>query len=278
MKKYNRRDEKMERKNDNKKVNFPLGKITLTLAALGVMGGVFFAAFLSQQTQVESVTAQQEIVVSDSLQENLTVEDESNKEVVIIEETTTTYPEDADSKKEVVVEEVKSETPKAEQTTKNDSTKATITPAPVETATPKLTPKPTPKPTEPATTYPSNYCPDTREEDPAAYDSCREGFVAPTIQWAGYHSCKKLSTGDIKIFGKIELVGGNYNGFSCGTASEKSYGIVSSINSSAPYMVNWYAKVSFSSMDSQRTGIIERVYGDGLEIIDESLLPTSCRF
>lgn len=126
---------------------------------------------------------------------------------------------------------------------------------------------------------PGGYCPGYREENPSLYDSCHAGFVAPTIEWAGYHSCRKTPDGNVQIFGKVKLVGGTYNSNDYGwdTHAIGSLGIVNSVNASSPYFVSWVAGAWFGAMDGFNKGIIAKVHGSGVEKIDESLLDPSCR-
>ena len=131
-------------------------------------------------------------------------------------------------------------TPPAGQSVSTDKNKGAIEP----------TPNPTPVVDEPQEATPvedipglendkprgSIDCPAYREDDPALYDECRKGFVAPTIEWVGYHSCEKRADGNVEVLGKVALVGGSYRTdyFGWQTATVDGYGIVSSVNASAP--------------------------------------------
>lgn len=93
--------------------------------------------------------------------------------------------------------------------------KPTVTKASNSTSTP---PKPSPKPTSTSggstgggSSKPTA-CPATRGEDPATWDACRAGYIAPTIAFDSIVSCKPYdSTGTIwVVVQKFKVVGGNY--------------------------------------------------------------------
>lgn len=315
----------MDTVKDNKKVNFPITKLTIGLAALGVAGGVFFGALLSTQgVAEETIASDQSLTISDSLKNSISLDDESgalgekpidgnnqileensksdNGEIVAeAPEEETVTKEDSNStgseSEEVKEEEPKVEpkpTKKAEQKVESETDQAEIKPAPApekpaakpeqtqEPAKPKPTPEPVEKPEEAHKGPPlgTPYCPGYREENPSLYDSCHAGFVAPTLEWAGYHSCEKTPAGNVRIFGKVKLVGGNYNKdyYGWNSRTVEGYGIVNSVNSSAPYFVSWDNSAWFGSMSKNGAGIIAQIDGSGMQKIDESLLDPSCRF
>jgi hypothetical protein len=109
-------------------------------------------------------------------------------------------------------------------------------------------------------------------------EACKVGFVAPSIEYAGYLSCQKLGDGTVRLEGLVRLVGGNYKNWGWDTATHNGMGIVSSRVSEWPYVLSWYATATFYSMDSRYTGVIGQSGGNGLEFIDESQLDPSCRF
>lgn len=59
-----------------------------------------------------------------------------------------------------------------------------------------------------------NYCPQSRAENPVLYDSCRAGYVPPTIQFGGVTSCYPIdkNAGIWSITWTWRAVGGNWNG------------------------------------------------------------------
>lgn len=59
-----------------------------------------------------------------------------------------------------------------------------------------------------------NYCPGSRGENPTLWDSCRAGYVAPTIQFGGVTSCYPIdkNAGIWSITWTWQAVGGNWNG------------------------------------------------------------------
>jgi hypothetical protein len=328
----------MDTVKDNKKVNFPITKLTIGVAALGVAGGVFFGAFLATQGVTETVSSsEQSLVVSDSLKNDITTNLNNEVEASEVEASasttlstaldihgTTWGPGDSIPKGyftigntivnneavtfnpdgtmswdarfsvpagHVVVDGLlypdefapnatKDRTPKptptAEQTLKNETGQAEIKPAPAQDKPREETPKPSEE-SNPLPN-PGDYCPGYREENPSLYDSCHAGFVAPTIEWAGYHSCRKTPDGNVQIFGKVRLVGGNYNvnDYGWDTHVISGLGIVNSVNASSPYFVSWVAGAWFGAMDGFNKGIIAKVHGSGVNKIDESLLDPSC--
>jgi len=159
-------------------------------------------------------------------------------------------------------------------------------------SSPSATPEPsqeeveTPSPPEPAVSSPpvqgTSFCPLTREENPSTYDACYSGFAAPSIEWAGYHSCKMLDDPNfgtvLKLWGKVQLSGGSYRDYSWDRASDGPYGLVTSSVKGFPYVVIWHATAYFESMSSQYSGEIARVSGLGTNFIDESEIPETCRF
>lgn len=333
-KKYNRRDEKMDTKQDNRKVNLPINKLTIALAAIGISGGVFFGAFLSAQTQTENAALSEQTIVAsksiltevkigggidapiitESIQKTEKVEKTSDDiSYIIIGDTPVDaraltfnsdgtmswdssftppagyvvvdgllYPEDAspstDQKHDSSITRNK---PSVQQTIENKTDKAEIKPIPSqENSTSDDSSRDDDVEYNGSPVSRTADCPAFRNDNLSLYDECRNGFVAPTIRWAGYHSCEKRADGTVNVIGKVELVGGNYNSeyWSWNHANIGKYGLVSSLNSSSPYFVSWSASAWFGSMSPKGAGIIAKVYESNINKIDESLLDPSCRF
>lgn len=296
-KKYSRRDEKMDTEQDNKKVNFPINKLTIAVAALGISGGVFFGAFLSQQNnEVATVAVQQEIIIETSkpAAESETPAIENNSESAIVfsdstlaEHVDSTSVSTNDLVSSVIVSESTSQ-PKAEQVVSNESSKGTVSTKPRETSSNSNDPVGNKfsdiisgEPNAGTGNEVSTYCPINRESDPALYDACTAGFVAPTVEWAGFHSCRKIEDPTrgtfVEIVGKVQLVGGNYGSYEWGTKTSGNYGLVVSTMQTKPYVVMWRAFAHFDSLNPAYGGSIAKISGSGTNFIEESSLPSECR-
>lgn len=120
--------------------------------------------------------------------------------------------------------------------------------------------------------------PDTRDCYGQYESACKVGFVAPTVEYAGYLSCQKLEDGTVRLKGLVKLVGGNYRDFSWGSETHNGMGVVSSRVEGFPYAILWDAEATFWSMDDRYEGIIGTSARSDAEIIDESQIDPSCRF
>jgi hypothetical protein len=110
-------------------------------------------------------------------------------------------------------------------------------------------------------------------------EACKVGFVAPTVEYAGYLSCQKLEDGTVALKGLVKLVGGNYKGFSWTGQTHNGMGIVANRVSEWPYIISWTnASATFWSMDDRYKGIIGEAGGHGSVLIDDSQIDPSCRF
>lgn len=112
------------------------------------------------------------------------------------------------------------------------------------------------------------------------YESaCKVGFVAPTVEYAGYLSCQKLEDGTVRLKGLVRLVGGNYKYFSWNGQTHNGMLVVSSRVSEWPYVISWSdAGATFHSMDDRYQGIIGEAGGHGSVLLDDSQIDPSCRF
>lgn len=112
------------------------------------------------------------------------------------------------------------------------------------------------------------------------YESaCKVGFVAPTVEYAGYLSCQKLEDGTVALKGLVKLVGGNYKYFSWNRQTHNGMGVISTRVSEWPYVISWSdARATFHSMDDRYQGIIVEVGGHGSVLLDDSQIDPSCRF
>lgn len=110
-------------------------------------------------------------------------------------------------------------------------------------------------------------------------DACKAGFIAPTIEYAGYLSCQKLEDGTVALKGLVKLVGGNYKDFSWNGQTHNGMGIVANRVSEWPYVISWAdASATFWSMDDRYQGIIGEAGGHGSVLLDDSQIDPSCRF
>lgn len=289
----------MDTEKDNKKVNFSFTKLTLGVAMLGVMGGVFFASFLNTQTTEASIAeSKQSIIVekSEPLSEtsDTTASSEvSNSSSRSISISSNTLEEHLSETSEVINTVISETTitvsdgapsPTAQQSLTDNATSANIAPKPSPKPSPNTNPaSPAPVVDEPAApVQETQFCPITREQNPSVYDACISGFSAPTIEWVGYHSCKKIEDPNygtvVKLWGKVKLSGGNYGAYSWDRASDGAYGLVTASVTGAPYVIMWDATAYFESMSSKYSGAITTVSGMGTNFIDESQIPAECRF
>ena len=247
-----------------------VSKRTLTLATIGVLAGAVFSSFLYSSflnpSASESAKAEP--------QQTILIEDYSTSSDSELEEVPT------EGSVEVIatieVSSGSSAKPSTSQNVTNGSSQVTVTPNPrPNTGTlPGSGSNSGSNNQQPATTY----CPDNRAENPAAYDACRAGFSAPTNwEWAGYHSCKRLSDTQVEIYGLVRMVGGNYKEVSHGHPTENGLFLVSSTNTEAPYFLYWDIAVNFWSMDSRYEGRIAQNGHSGSKLIQESQLDPSCR-
>ena len=260
-------------------------KVSLAFATLGIAGGAIFAGFLSN-TSTETFSAEAPI-------QSISVESEIKAEISESEKVTdvSVIPEPVNNTKiisgEVVLELVEGTEDTASSTQKitNDSKNVKVTPAPSKSSGTSSS-RPVETVNEPGlilgppredSTTPTAYCPASREENPTVYDACRAGFVAPTLEWAGYHSCTRVSEDAVEIYGLVRITGGNYAHISNTGPLVNGMIRVSSVNASSPYRVMWYVEVVFWSMDSRYNGIIHKVSANGGEFIEESQLDPSCR-
>lgn len=275
---------------------FKLTRLGLLLSALGIFLGVSVAGFLSTNFNDTTVgQSSQEIVIEsekvveedpitpDSFNNNSGATSAENSSPAIpaaeeaLEDTVPVMPPST------ITEEIISvtiTTPTATQEIVNDSSQAVATPKPTQssgtkaTVAPKPTTTPKPKVSEPAL----RYCPASRSENPELYDSCREGFVAPTFEFAGYHSCKRLTNNTFEITGLVRMVGGNYSEFVWNEATHKGMALVSqTLSDSDPsYPLRWFVKATFTSMNPSYYGIISYERGDGITWIEENEISSSC--
>jgi len=127
-------------------------------------------------------------------------------------------------------------------------------------------------------------CPDTRAEDPEAYDRCHDGYSPPRIEWAGYLSCRKFvdpKFGEVvEVVGRIQLIGGNFLSSDWGPQSEllgeNSYRLVSSLNTEAPYFLIWYDYIRIAPMDDAFMSWIDEVGAHGAHLIPSSQMDPAC--
>lgn len=113
-----------------------------------------------------------------------------------------------------------------------------------------------------------NVCPETRGENPALWDSCRAGYVAPTVQWGGVLSCTPIdkSAGTWSVTYKWNAVGGNWRGYWEGTgASDGVNTVIVTVNpgeaSEEPILLGRYANIVVQDMNGWGW-IIDRVYSN----------------
>jgi hypothetical protein len=263
-------------------------KVGLVFAALGVAGGAIFAAFLANNNTPEDATLAQPYTQS------ISIESEVQKETPKIEDTHAAIdvvPEAVNNTKisseEIILELVEGSDalPSNIQKITNGSKKVQATPAPSTSSGPKPS-KPAETVEEPGlifgepgsgTISTGTDCPATRAENPAIYDACRAGFVAPTLEWAGYHSCKRVSEDIVDIYGLVRISGGNYSHISNTGPITNGMISVKGRNDTSPYGVMWYIEAVFWSMDSRYDGIIHKMYVNGSEFISEDQLDPSCR-
>lgn len=170
--------------------------------------------------------------------------------------------------------------PGAKQEIVNDSPKAAATPNPTKKneSKPVETSEPTPTTTATPTQELNKYCYVTREENAERYDSCREGFIAPTFEFVGYHSCKRVTEDTFQITGLVRMVGGNYRDFVWNEWEYDGMAIVgATFRDSAPaYPIDWLAQASFLSMNPAYVGIIAKARGDGHNYIEENEISPDC--
>jgi hypothetical protein len=166
----------------------------------------------------------------------------------------------------------------SEQDAENNGNRGSVTPNPKpNTGTPVQTPNPG-STSGSNNQQPVTYCPDTREENPAVYDACRAGFVAPTkFEWARYHSCERLSDTKVKLVGLVRMVGGNYSEVTYGSPTVDGLIIVSSVQEAGGPFITWNIQASFWSMDSRYHGRIATAGDSGQVLIQTSELDPSCR-
>jgi hypothetical protein len=280
------------------KKTFKLTRLGITLSTLGVFLGVSVAGFLATgfiDTPVNE--SSQEIAVESGrigTEGSITPDHlDSNPDTSIPENTLSETP-DVEEVSEYVVptmpkSTVTSEiisvtilpTPGAKQEIVNDSSRVVATPKPTQSNGPK--PTTTPKPTASTKPIPSEqptlkYCPDNRSENPELYDSCRKGFIAPTFEFAGYHSCKRLTDSTFEITGLVRMVGGNYSEFVWNQATHKGMALAShTLDDSYPsYPIRWFVMATFISMNPSYHGIISYERGDGITWIEENEISPSC--
>jgi hypothetical protein len=252
-----------------------VSKRTLILATVGVLAGAVFSSYVYSSYTSSSAaeaavnqTPQQTIVVEEpsATTEPLSIEDEDLNTESGVEVIATIEVSSGDLPK-----------PKTTQNVTNGSSKVTVTPNPKPTTS-------APDLKLPGSNSGSNnqqeaaYCPDNRSENPAVYDACRSGFSAPTSwEWAGYHSCKRLSENEVEIYGLVRMIGGNYKEVTHGHPTINGMFLVSSTNTEAPYFLYWDIAVNFWSMDSRYEGRIAQSGNSGSKLIQESQLDPSCR-
>jgi hypothetical protein len=277
---------------------FKLTRLGLTLSTLGVFLGVSVAGFLSMGfNDTPVIESSQEIVIESGrviTEGSIAPDHLGNSSETTIPENTLSDATAVEEVSEYVVptmppSTVTSEiisvtilpTPGAKQEIVNDSSNAVATPKPTQSNGPK--PTTTPKPTASTKPIPSEqstlkYCPDNRSENPELYDSCRKGFVAPTFEFAGYHSCKRLTDSTFEITGLVRMVGGNYSEFVWNEATYKGMALASyTLSDSYPsYPLRWFVEATFVSMNPSYHGVISSERGDGITWIEENEIAPNC--
>jgi hypothetical protein len=278
------------------KKTFKLTRLGITLSTLGVFLGVSVAGFLATGfIDTPVIESSQEIVIESGrviTEGSITPDHLGNSPETTLPENTLSDATAVEEVSEYVVPTMPKSTvtseiisvtilpgPGAKQEIVNDSSNAVATPKPTQSNGPKPTPTPTPtastKPSEQSTL---KYCPGNRSENPELYDSCRKGFVAPTFEFAGYHSCKRLTDSTFEITGLVRMVGGNYSEFVWNQATHKGMALAShTLDDSYPsYPLEWFVKATFISMNPSYHGIISYERGDGITWIEENEISPSC--
>jgi hypothetical protein len=281
---------------NSEKKKFVLTRRGLVLSILGVVVGVSLAAFLSSNfNNTSTAELSQELIVKSEkiISEAATASDslatipeepaaggsknEPDSET-ISEYVVPTMPPSTVTREELY--SVNSTAPAAKQEIVNDSSKVVAKPnptkknesKPVETSEPK--PTTTAAPIQPT----KESCYVTREEDPERYDSCRAGYVAPTFEFVGYHSCKRLTEDLFEITGLVRMVGGNYRDFVWNQGEYDGMALVSQTlrDSDPSYSISWDTTASFWSMNPAYEGRIAKAYGGGKVWIEENEISPDC--
>jgi hypothetical protein len=260
-------------------------KVGLVFAVIGVLGGAIFAGFLANTTT--NVSSAQPY--TQSIESNLSGETPATGDapLAIVDSVPEAVNNTNLQSGEIVFELVEGSegAPSNTQKITNDSKKVQATPAP-STSNGSKPNSPVETVKEPGLIFgepgsgaisTGTDCPASREENPAIYDACRAGFVAPTLEWAGYHSCKRVSEDIVDIYGLVRISGGNYSHISNTGPITNGMISVKGRNGTSPYGVMWYIEAVFWSMDSRYDGIIHKMYVNGSEFISEDQLDPSCR-
>lgn len=135
-------------------------------------------------------------------------------------------------------------------------------------------------------------CPKTRDENPEGYKRCYGGYVAPTFEFAGYQSCRKVNDPTyglvVQVRGRIRLLGGNFVSSDWGPQSElqgeNSYRTVSSthyfedMEGRAAFTLSWHEYIRIASMDVTNTYVdwIDTVVSHGVYSVDVNLMDPAC--
>lgn len=108
-----------------------------------------------------------------------------------------------------------------------------------------------------------NYCPQSRAENPALYDSCRAGYVPPTIQFGGVTSCYPIdkNAGTWSVSWTWVAVGGNWNGVWNGGPAQTST-LVTAPGEADPGLILAGRSASITILDMNGWGYkIDEVHG-----------------
>jgi hypothetical protein len=264
---------------------FKLTRWGLTLSILGITAGVSGAAFLATNfNNTPVIESSQEIVIESTEVAPEPASEEPNiaapvvvEEIVVVEEEEAPIMPESTTTEISVVSPIQNTKPSTTQEITNDSEKVTASPNPAKKETPEPV-KPVPTSTQSPSEENLKYCPNKREENPELYDSCREGFVAPTFEFAGYHSCKRVTKDTFQITGLVRMVGGNYKDFAWNEHTYKGMALVSTTfwDSDPSFPLSWFVKASFRSMNPSYEGLISKEGDNGINWIDESLIPSKC--
>jgi hypothetical protein len=281
---------------NSEKKKFVLTRRGLVLSILGVVVGVSLAAFLSSNfNNTSTAELSQELIVksekiiseaataSDSLatipEEPVAggFENEPDSET-ISEYVVPTMPPSTITREVISSENITA--PAAKQEIINDSSKVVAKPNPTKKNESKPAETYEPKPTTTAAPIQptKESCYVTREEDPERYDSCRAGYVAPTFEFVGYHSCKRLTEDLFEVTGLVRMVGGNYRDFVWNQGEYSGMALVSQTlrDSDPSYPLRWFVQASFLSMNPAYEGRIAKAYGDGIVWIEENEISPNC--
>jgi len=275
---------KSERKNKK------LPRFGLPFILFGAVGAVLLASFLTagfNESQVSEPVQANVSEFADAALDNLDIiPEEPVAEVPENEpdsETGSEYVAPTMPPSTITREVISSENitaPGARQEIVNDSPKAAATPNPTKKteSKPVETSEPTPTTTAAPIQPTKESCYVTREEDPERYDSCRAGYVAPTFEFVGYHSCKRVTEDWFQITGLVRMVGGNYRDSFWNQGEYNGMALVSQTlrDSDPSYPLRWFAQAGFLSMNPAYEGQIAEARGDGIVWIEENEISPDC--